>query len=216
MKPAMTSRFLGPLTVAAAGLLLAACASTPSTVFHTLLATPARAAASAAAPEFAIELMPVSVPSQVDVPQLLVRRGPGELVLVESRQWAAPLHRELRAALSEQLSGSLGVADVYRLAAPEGLPLYRIRINISRFEAWPAQQTVLAATWSINQVAGAAGEAAPVLTCSAQLVEKVGGGYDEIVAGYQRAVQRLGAQIAGGVRDLRAARPAACAGAGAA
>lgn len=214
MNPAMTPRILAPLTIAAAALLLAACASAPPTVFHTLLATPARTAAGTAAADFAIELMPVTVPPQVDVPQLLVRRGPGELALVESRQWAAPLHRELRTALSEQLSAALGVADVHRLARPEDLPLYRIRINVSRFEAWPAQQTVLAATWSVNQVAGAGD--GPVLTCSVQFVEPIGAGYDEIVAGYQRAVQKLGAQIAGGVRDLRAGRPAGCAAAGAA
>ncbi len=195
---------LMPLLAAA---LLAACASAPPTVYYTLLAAPQQVVANAAAGEFAIEVMPVGVPSQVDVPQLVIRRGPGELAIVESRQWAAPLHRELRAALSEQLSAALDVADVYRLSAAEGLPVLRIKVNFSRFEAWPAQQTVVAASWSISQAAGA------TLTCTTQINQPVGTDYDDLVAGYQRAVQALGTEIAAGVRDLRKSGVGSCAGA---
>ncbi|MDP9141333.1 MAG: PqiC family protein [Pseudomonadota bacterium] len=194
-----------------AAVLLAACASAPPTVFYTLLAAPSKAAVSTAKPDFVIELMPVTVPSQVDVPQLVIRRGPGELALVESRQWAAPLHRELRTALSEQLSGTLGVADVYRLSASEGVPVLRIKVNVSRFEAWPAQQTVLNATWTVSQLPTETAEAR-TLTCGSQINQVVGAGYDALVAGYQQAVQRLAAEIAAGVRNLRKSGANDCAG----
>ncbi len=200
------------LTLLLAAALVGACASAPPTVYYTLQAVQPRSAPSPAAGGFAIEVMPVSVPSQVDVPQLVIRRGPGELALLESRQWAAPLNREIRSALSEQLSAMLGVADVYRLSAAEGLPVLRIKVNVSRFEAWPGQQTVVGATWSISQ---GATDAAPsrTLTCATQISQPVGADYDDLVAGYQRAVQALGAEIAAGVRDLRKSGVGSCAGA---
>jgi uncharacterized lipoprotein YmbA len=193
-----------------ASALLAACAGAPPIVHYTLLAAPPQAVDTAGA-GFAIEVMPVGVPSQVDVPQLVIRRGPGELAIVESRQWAAPLHRELRAALSEQLSAALGVTDVYRLSAADGLPVLRIKVNVSRFEAWPAQQTIVAATWSVSQAAHAEAPA-QTLTCSTQISQPVGADYDELVVGYQRAVQALGAEIAAGVRNLRKSGLGGCAG----
>lgn len=193
-----------------AAVLASACASAPPTVYYTLQAAQPRSVSGAG--DFAIEVMPVSVPSQVDVPQLVVRRGPGELALLESRQWAAPLNREIRTALSEQLSATLGVADVYRLAAADGLPVLKIKVNVSRFEAWPGQQTVVGATWSISQ---GAGDNTPsrTLTCTTQISQPVGSDYDALVAGYQRAVQALGAEIAAGVRDLRKSGVGGCAGA---
>ncbi|HEY1076414.1 MAG TPA: PqiC family protein [Fontimonas sp.] len=199
------------LSLLCAAVLAGACASAPPTQYYTLQAQP-QAQTAPRAGGYAIEVMPVGVPSQVDVPQLVVRRGPGELALLESHQWAAPLHRELRAALSEQLSAALGVADVYRLAVADDLAVLKIKVNVSRFEAWPGRQTVVGATWSVSQPASGSAPAR-TLTCTTQISQPVGMQHDELVAGYQRAVQALTAEIAAAVRDLRKSGVAGCAGA---
>lgn len=197
----------GRLTLHTAAVLVATalggCASTPDTRFYTLLG-PAPSAADAAA-AFAIEVLPVSVPGQVDVPQLVVRRSGGELSLVESRQWVAPLGHELRAALADRLTRTLGTQDVYRLAVVPGLPVWRIKVDVTRFDSELGRYALLDAGWSI----GGTGKGAR-LTCATQVREAVGADYEALVGGHQRALVKLADQIAATVRQLAAGAAPVC------
>ena len=65
--------------VVSAVLALAGCSSTPPTHFYTLVAPPARAGNAVRAMPAArvrIDVQRVSVPVQVDLPQMVVRYGP--------------------------------------------------------------------------------------------------------------------------------------------
>ncbi|MFA5939457.1 MAG: PqiC family protein [Sinimarinibacterium sp.] len=186
---------------ATAGLaaLLSACLGTPETRFYTLLRPsvepdPARAAPASA---YAIEVLPVSVPAQVDMPQFVLRQGDGELALVESRQWAAPLAQELRLGLSEHLARELGVREVYRLGTGTGMPVRRIKVDVTRFDSVLGRHARLDAGWNVRDDARGVS-----VTCSTQLQERVGESYEDLVLGHQRALARLAGEIALAVRAL--------------
>jgi uncharacterized protein len=190
-----------PCAVLLAGLLTA-CASPAPTRFHTLLA-PASAAVPAD-PGWAFELLPVSVPEQVDVPQLVVRSGAGELVPVDTRHWAAPLGRELRDALSDRLTAQLGARDLHRLAQPRDLPFWRIRVSVARFDSVPGGYALLDAGWSIS------GEDGAVLSCATRARHAVAPGFDPLVQGHQRALVQLADAIGSALQALRSGSAAAC------
>ena len=195
--PAATLRRL--LAAAACAALAAGCTSAPPTRFHTLLDAPAAPAAPAGAP-LAWELLPVTVPAQVDQPQLVVRAGDGTLALLESERWIAPLADEYRAALAERLTRALG---------PPGGPggtggkAWRIRVDVQRFDSLPAAYVREEATWSV-----AAGSA--TLTCHGSLQERVEAGFPALAAGHRKAIERLGDAIAATLRELDAGRTPAC------
>ncbi|MES0873408.1 PqiC family protein [Sinimarinibacterium thermocellulolyticum] len=178
-----------------AALMLAACASPAPTRFYTLLA-PAGPTAAAPNPAYAIEVLPAEVPGQVDVPQLVVRSGAGELTLVETRLWAAPLRDELRTALSELLRARLGVRDVYRLARADELPVWRIKLVVGRFDTELGVAARIQAGWSIR------GDKA-TLSCASLASEAIGAGFEAAVQGHQRALAHIADEIAAAVRALQ-------------
>lgn len=190
---------------AVAAMLLATatgCASPAPTRFHTLLPR-AEAPAQAVPARYAIEVLPAEVPAQVDQPQLVVRRGDGELNLVETRHWAAPLSAELRGALSGRLRARLGVPDVYRLAHADGLPVWRIKLVVNRFDTELGVAVLLDTAWRIS------GSGATV-SCAMQAGEAVGPGFDAAVQGHQRALATVADAIAGAVEALQTGRTPAC------
>lgn len=200
-----TSRQRHLLAALMAVALLGGCASTPETRFYTLLAPAPAASEPVPAAAFAIEMLPVSVPEQVDVPQLVLRRSDGELSLVESRQWVAPLGRELGAALADRLTRVLGARDVYRLAVVPGVQVWRVKVDVARFDSELGRYVLLDAGWSI----GGNGTGAR-LTCATQVREDVGSSYEALVAGHQRALARIADRIAIAIRQLAAGGSAAC------
>lgn len=186
MRQAMKRRLL---LVPFAGLAVVACAAQPMK-YYTLLAPPA------AAPDIAeaiwVDLMPVSVPVQVDAPQLVVRQGNGQLALLERQQWVGPLDAEIRDALSAELAQRAGLRDAHTLAAPKGQALYRLKLDVQRFDSIPGRAVHWEAAWSLNGT----GEQALSLACGFRLTEPVGAGYPAMVEGHQRVIARLAAQIA--------------------
>ena len=170
-------------------LLLSACAGQPMK-YYTLLAPPAAAAGTAEA--IWVDLMPVSVPVQVDAPQLVVRQGSGQLALLEREQWAGPLDAEIRDALAAELAQRAGVRDAHTLAAPRGAALYRLKLDVQRFDSIPGRAVHWEAAWSLNGT----GEQGLSLACGFRRTEPVGAGYPAMIEGHQRVIAKLAAQIA--------------------
>lgn len=190
------------LALSAALAVLAGCASPPSN-FYTLSPTDdtAHAVASTrgANPAWLIELAPVDVPPQVAKPQLVVQTGDTQVNVLEQQRWASMPGDEIRRALSGDLTQQLDTIDVYGSPPPEGIPVYRVSVNVQRFESWPGSHALIDAVWSVRSLASQT-----VMTCRSVLNEPVGEGYDALVAGHRRAVQALSTAIASGVRSLAA------------
>jgi uncharacterized protein len=120
--------------------------------------------------------------------------------VLEQERWASPPADEIRRALSAALTARLGTIDVAGSAAPPGVPVYRVSVDVQRFESWPGEQTVLDAVWSVRALPGQA-----VMTCRSVFAEPVKPGFDALVGGHRQALGALAAQIALGVRTLAAA-----------
>ncbi|WMY07747.1 PqiC family protein [Paraburkholderia phenoliruptrix] len=199
----------------AAALALAACAS-PTSRFYTLgdvsggaSATGSGVRSAAAAPAWLIEVAPIDVPPQVAKTQLVVQTGPTQVKVLEQERWASLPGDELRRALSTSLTQQLNTIDVYGTAYSDATPVYRVSMNVQRFESWPGSHALIDAVWSVRAVRSTA-----VMTCRSVVSESVAGGYDALVDGHRQALQRISAQVAAAVRAMAAAAPAAAAQAG--
>jgi uncharacterized lipoprotein YmbA len=184
---------------------LAACSSAP-THFYTLL-PPAQPLTPAAAPAaFAIAVEPVGVPAEVDQVQWLVRTGPGQVAVLDNERWAAPLGDELRAALADELTRQLGARDVYKAANPAGVPVYRIQVEVRRFESVAGSYALIEADWNVARREAVPG---PMLVCHSRVSQSVEPGYAALAVGHQHALAAMGVRIALAVRGI-AAGGAAC------
>jgi len=182
-------------------ICLVACASAPPRYYT--LAAPRPPVVAAGAPRW-VDVMPVGVPAQVDVPQLVVRRSAGELSLLERQQWAAPLREEIRTALVGELASQAGLRDVHGLPAPAAVPLYRLKLDLQAFETLPGQVVRWEAVWSLRGIAGST----LALTCVFAAEEPAAGDYAAAVGGHQRLLQRLARQIAGALETAVNSCPA--------
>ncbi|KAB0631234.1 hypothetical protein WT67_32120 [Burkholderia stagnalis] len=182
----------------AAALMLAACASPPAR-FYTLASADAAAStrATPANPPFLIEVPAVGVPEQVAKNQLVVQKNGAQVDVLELERWASPPADEIRRALSDDLAARLGTIDVANAAHPAGVPVYRVSVDVQRFESWQAKHAAIDAVWSVRAVGTQA-----VMTCRTSVAEPVGSGYDALVAGHRRALGELAERIAAGVRAM--------------
>jgi uncharacterized lipoprotein YmbA len=185
-------------------LALAACSSAP-THFYTLVPPAAGTADVAASAPFLLDVMPVGVPAQVDQPQMVVRQGDGGVALLEGRQWIAPLGDEIRSAVAGELSRVLAAQDVHGLPHAGSKPVYRVKLDVRRFDSVPGQYALVEAAWSVRKDDGG-----PVLGCTGSVREPVGAGYDELVRGHQQALVALADRIAGMVRRMHDSGTASC------
>lgn len=189
-----------------ATVLLAGCASTPLQ-FHSLiepgLPTPARSGN----PAPSIALAPVNIPAQVDMPQLVLRNVEGEVRLLETHRWIAPLAEEIRATLAHRLRADLGAVDVSRIPSATDPLTFRIKIDVQRLETQIGGKSVLVAVWSVNRNT----PASALSHCAFQHVQDAGTTPQHHVLSYRRAVDALAAEIALGIGSMqRTPAQAAC------
>jgi uncharacterized lipoprotein YmbA len=195
------SATLAACTVLIGAALLSGCASSPASRFYTLGGDAATAQAGtarpASPPAFLIEVPTLDVPTQVARNQLVVNDSPTQVSVLEQERWASPPADELRRALSNDLAARLGTFDVFASPRPANVAVYRIAVNVRRFESWPGSRAVIDAVWSVHALRTQA-----VVTCRTVQTEAVGPGYDALVAGHRRAVGALSDSIASVVRAL--------------
>jgi len=182
----------------ALALLLVACRSANSE-YYTLIPPPAERTGPVTE-AFQLEVLPVDVPPEVDRAEIVVREGPGKLTPVETRSWISPLARELRHALSDDLTHALGVRDVAGATAVAGIPTYRIKVVVQRFDSSLGTRASIEAISTIRDANGPA----PAVVCSHRASERPGAGYEQLAEAHQRAVAAIAAQIAATIRGLQA------------
>ncbi|PTU30085.1 PqiC family protein [Stenotrophobium rhamnosiphilum] len=193
-----TSRRLRSLVTLLA-LSASACATPQSVTSYYTLMPDNSAAATATDSSYQIEVMKVDVPMQVDVPQIVVRTGAGELVPVDSRRWIAPLSNELHGALSWNLTRTLGVRDVAGFGRNNSTPIYRVNLRIQRFDSAPGAYARIDALWSVRL---SNNDAAPAV-CSSSANISVGAGYASLAQGHQKAIAQISEEIAASIRTAR-------------
>lgn len=195
------------LAVALLALAVGACSSAPPIRYFTLVPAAGAATVAPATQPFQFELLPVTVPAQVDLPQLVVRQGGQGVAVLQGQRWIAPLGDEVRGALSSDLTHDFRAQDVSGLPA-QGKGIVRIKVDVRRFDSVPGSYAYIDAAWSVRPLRGG-----DPLACTSRISETVGEGYDALVQGHQQAIARLAGQIGAVAGALANGQSASCPGA---
>ena len=185
--------------------LVTACRSAGSE-YYTLIAPPADRA-TPVTEAFQLDVLPVDVPPEVDRAEIVVREGPGKLTPVETRSWISPLPRELRHAFSDDLGRALGARDIAGASPVAGVPTYRVKIVVQRFDSSLGARASIEAISTIRDAASGA----PAVVCSHRASEAASAGYEQLAEAHQRAIATIAGQIAATIRAFQAGKPA-CSG----
>ncbi|MFJ1337510.1 membrane integrity-associated transporter subunit PqiC [Pseudomonas caricapapayae] len=154
-------------------LLLAACRSDPIH-YHTL--TPQQPAAAGGVE---VELERITVPPQVDRPQVVIRESNSGLAILETEWWGASLADELQNALVNQFATG---------TTPSHLSL---RVDVQRFDSVPGQYALFDASWRLRPANGNGAKEAAALTCRSVIQTAAGGSIDELVLAHQQNLKRF-------------------------
>jgi len=196
----MTLTHMRPvLSLLALSAALAGCGSSPPVNYYTLQGPAAQTpASSATAPaSYLIEVQGVTLSTQADQPQLMVRTGDGSVSALYSERWSSPLGDELRGALSDALKRELGALDVQAVKPGPGAPVWRVQTDVQRFDLVSGKMAQLDATWRVRPV-NAKGTG---LLCRSVVTENVTeAGVPALIAAQQRAVVSLAGVMASAIR----------------
>ncbi len=162
--------------------------------YYTLSAATEPAAASS---DLSVVVGPVSVPDEVDPPQLVVSTGPNQIRVDEFNLWASPLQSSISRVVAQNLVTLLGTPHVtlfpQTVSADAG---YRVAIEVKRFDSAPGQAATLDAVWTVRRMMG--GRTETGRTTVREAVQE--NNYEALVAAHSRAVARLSQDIANAVR----------------
>jgi uncharacterized lipoprotein YmbA len=175
---------------------LAGCGSTSAPArFHSLVPAVGSAAAATtrAAPGVRFEVLPVTVPAQVDVPQIVVRLPDESMTALEHERWIAPLADEIRSAVTLRIEAALTGAP----APADADRPWRVKLAVERFDSTLGGTAGLQALWSLQQPGSGA-----AVRCRVSDQQAVAAGAAALAAGHRVMLERLGDAIG---RALRAA-----------
>lgn len=190
------------LSVALVSASLAGCAGSPQVRYYTLQPAPQAMETATARVAYQIEVAPITVPGQVDQPQIMLRdnQNDGALTAMYSDRWSAPLSDEIRAALADTLTGTLGALDVATLVPAQDVPVWRIQVDVQRFDMVVGGPARLDATWRVRPVKV---EGARTLLCRSvvELPANETPVVDTLVRAQQEAVGLLANTIASAIQS---------------
>src|SRR5690606_15988600 len=75
-----------------------------------------------------------------------------QVTIMNEFLWASPLRDEIRNALSERLTSRLGALDVASAGVGDKTPLWKVGLDVQRFESVYAQYALLEASWRLTPV----------------------------------------------------------------
>ena len=182
------------LSIALVAVAATGCGRTAMSRFYTLDST----ATSDEAPtvRYAVMVGPVSVPASVDRPQFVVQVAPNRVEIDEFNRWAAPLNDGIARAVAGDLSVLLGTPDVAVAPLASFNPVYRVTIDVQRFESVQGQTVLVEAVWAVRQVVR--GNTRSGRTIARESVQ--GDGFDALAAAHSRALAKVSADIAAAIR----------------
>jgi uncharacterized lipoprotein YmbA len=188
--------------------ILAGCFGTsPNSRFYTMAPQENRSAPESTLTDTGVAIGPVTIPDYLDRRQIVTRSSRNEIILAEFDKWGGSLADEITGVLVVNLAGRLNSMHVavfpWRFAPLVNLrTVYRIPVNVVRFDGTLGDKVVLNAMWTVF-VKGEKREEA-VLTKESTITEAVNGkSYEALVAAMGKAVEKLGKEIADSVAAQR-------------
>jgi uncharacterized lipoprotein YmbA len=190
-------RWLGVALVAAAA---AGCGTSATSRFYTLDSTATANGAPGAS--YGVMVGPVSVPASVDRPEFVVQVAPNRVEIDELNRWAAPLGESIARTVAGDLAALLGTPDVAVAPFANFDPVYRVTINVQRFDSVQGDSVLMEAVWAVRRTEG--GETRSSRTVAREAVD--GKGFDALAAAHSRALAKMSGHIAAAIRAAADAR----------
>jgi len=189
-------RHLAVVTLSCLVLVLVGCGTTPNPRFYAL-----SSAAPAAAPpaELSVAVGPVTIPADVDRPQIVNTVGPNRVRVEEFDRWAAPLQNDIARVIVANLVVALGTPRVMLAAQPIATVVdFRGAVEVQRFESSLGAAATLEAVWSVARIKD--GKLQTGRTTAREAAAERS--FDALAAAHSRAVGRLSQDLANAVREL--------------
>ena len=189
-------RHLAVVTLSCLVLVLVGCGTTPNPRFYALSSV-----APAAAPptELSVAVGPVTIPADVDRPQIVNTVGPNRVRVEEFDRWAAPLQNDIARVIVANLVVALGTPRVMLASQPIATVVdYRAAVEVQRFESSLGDAATLEAVWSVARTKD--GKLQTGRTTAREAAAE--GSFDALAAAHSRAVGRLSQDLANAVREL--------------
>jgi uncharacterized lipoprotein YmbA len=131
----------------ALGALVTGCSSPPAN-FYTLSAT---AAPSSTQSKLTVAVGPVSVPSTIDSPQIVVSTGANQVSIDEFNRWASPVQDNLVRVVAENLVAILGTPRVTLYPTLAADVEFRVQIG-AELRIGAGKSASLDAVWTVRRI----------------------------------------------------------------
>ena len=179
-------------------LVLASCASSPTTHYHTLSIAPG-APQSALAMSSPVQIAAVHMPASLDRRAMVIETGPNDVEISDQDRWSAPLGEMARSVLSQDLAAHLPSDMVVMPEAPATPETAQIVVTVARFGP-QENKVVLVANWSLLK-----GDPAKTVLRRDVAMEtsRAGKGADGAAAGMSDLLGRLAARMASTLSAMR-------------
>ena len=181
-------------------LLVAGCLSAPSH-FYTLSSATESATATS---DLSVVVGPVTVPAEVDRPEMVVSTGPNQVRVDEFNRWASPLQDNLSRVIVTNLVILLGTPNVVlsqQMLNPGAD--YRVAVEVQHFDSTLGQSVLLDAVWTVRRTSN--GTSKTGRTAVREAVQE--NSYEALAAAHSQAAERLCQKIADAVQVLERSAP---------
>jgi len=185
-------RWLGAALVAT---VVGGCGTSRLSQFYTLDSTAEADGAPSA--NYGVMVGPVSVPTSVDRPEIVVQVAPNRVEIDQFNRWAAPVAEGIARTVAGDLAALLRTREVATAPFANFDAAYRVTINVQRFDSLPGEAALIDAVWVVRK-----GGDAKVYRGRTVAREAVRGeGFDALAAAHSRALAKLSADIAAAIRS---------------
>ena len=177
--------------------LLGGCGSSPTSSFYRLKPEATLTAMGASAPLYVV-VSPVTIPELVNRPQIVVNLADDQVQPNEFQRWAEPLKSNIQRTIAGDLAALLGSDHVNVFDAdPGGPPVWRVRVDVMRFDSVPGEAATVDAQWTIRPPK----TATPIFGRTLAHEPVQGQGYDALVAAHDRALAAVSRDIAASIES---------------
>ena len=183
-------------------LLIGSCANSPTAGVYRLNPQQSAHPLDPGIP-LAIAVDYVTVPEQVDRPQLVVRVDQSRLRIVNAARWNEPLKDQIGNVLALDVAQIFRDARVADTSQTTDRATFRLAINVRIFDAKPGTGAVLCIVWSILTP-----DATQVLNGKSVVLQQIDrDGYDAVVDAQSQALESISADIADAIMSAIKKKP---------
>jgi uncharacterized lipoprotein YmbA len=186
-------RIFPSIVIVLAVTALGGCSTSPTASFYTLGAVGGTQKDTYSGSPISVIVGPVTVPDLVDRPQFVIRVSANQVKLDEFARWADPVKTQIPRVIAADLASSLQGSRVSVYSqGDDPASVYRVRVEIQRFDGAPGDAATIEALWSVSPPKSRASLIGRTIVrepCA-------GPGYDALAAAYSTALAAVSREIA--------------------